>query len=172
MTVPFGADQFFLRCVVRTIRQRKRRDAQGYADNESGQQEYSHHFQTGVGIDARKPALWGGEVNNQGESDVRRSSFVDSAFESIGKQVTEAAQQLTQRTYESAAAIEHTERVLKQEEIVLKSVRIAYADGSEPPRIVDLARLELLLDEKLQRMGRLHSCRPMWDDSLAWLVYA
>lgn len=110
----------------------------------------------------------------QGGSDSLRSNFAESAFESIESQVTEAKQQVKQRTYGSTAEIQHIERVLKQEEIilknptdhlrvfeffqqlqpyitllVLKNVRIAYADGTGSQRIVKVSQLTELVNNEL-----------------------
>lgn len=117
----------------------------------------------------------GGEVNVeaavQGGSDDVRERLAQSTFETIESQVTESAKQINQRTVDSAADIEHKERVLKQEEIVLKNrterkrdfefyqqlqpyitllvltdVRVAYLDGAEGPKIAPLSGLAHLLD--------------------------
>jgi len=148
------------------------------ADQEEGSEKYRYHMNADFHGEASASSVWGGEVdaslNVQGGSDSLRSRFAESAFESIGTQVTEATQQLKQRTYESAAAIEHMERVLKQEEIILKNptdrlrvfefyqqlqpyitllvlkgVRIAYADGTTAPKTVEMSRLPQLLNEIL-----------------------
>jgi hypothetical protein len=148
------------------------------AAQESGSEKYRYHMNADFHGDASATGVWGGEVNAtlgvQGGSDSLRSNFAESTFETIGSQVTEATKQLNQRTYESAAAIEHKERVLKQEEIVLKNptdrlrvfefyqqlqpyitllvlkdIRAAYADGTGTPQIVDLSRLDELASDKL-----------------------
>lgn len=148
------------------------------AAKEGGSEKYGYHMNADFHGDASATSVWGGEVNAslavQGGSDSLRSNFAESVFETIGSQVTETTQQLKQRTYESAAAIEHKERVLKQEEIVLrnptdrlrvfefyqqlqpyitllvlKDVRIAYADGTAAPRVVDMSHLGELLNDKL-----------------------
>lgn len=143
-----------------------------------GSEKYRYHLNADAHADASASSLWGGEVNAslnvQGGSDALRSNFADSAFESIGSQVTEAKQQLRQRTYGSTAEIQHVERVLKQEEIilknhtdrkrifefyqqlqpyitllVLKNVRIAYADGIGSLRMINMAQLTELVNDKL-----------------------
>jgi len=117
----------------------------------------------------------GGEVNVEaavrGGSDEVRERLAQSTFETIESQVTEPARQISQRTVDSAADIEHKERVPKQEEIVLKNrterkrdfefyqqlqpyitllvltdVRVACLDGAEGPKIAPLSGLAHLLD--------------------------
>lgn len=148
------------------------------AEEEEGSEKYRYHMNADFHGEAEATSMWGGEVNAslnvQGGSDSLRERFAESSFETIGSQVTEATQQLKQRTYESAAAIEHMERVLKQEEIVLKNpsdrlrvfefyqqlqpyitllvlkdVRIAYADGTDAPQIVQMSRIAGLLHDHL-----------------------
>lgn len=148
------------------------------SEQEEGNEKYRYHMNADFHGEASASSLWGGEVDAslkvEGGSDSLRSRLAESAFESIGTQVTEATQQLKQRTYESAAAIEHMERVLKQEEIILKNptdrlrvfefyqqlqpyitllvlkrIRIAYADGTGAPKAVDMSRLDQLLAETL-----------------------
>ncbi|HEY0738728.1 MAG TPA: hypothetical protein VGD69_27665 [Herpetosiphonaceae bacterium] len=145
---------------------------------EEGSEKYGYHMNADFHGDASATSMWGGEVNAQlnvqGGSESLRSNLAESVFETIGSQVTETTQQLKQRTYESAEAIEHKERVLKQEEIVLKNttdrlrvfefyqqlqpyitllvlkdVRIAYADGTAPAQIVDISRFGKLVSDKL-----------------------
>jgi hypothetical protein len=148
------------------------------SEQEEGSDKYKYHLNADFHGEASANSLWGGEVDAnlhvEGGSDSLRSKLAESAFESIGSQVTEATQQLKQRTYESAAAIEHMERVLKQEEIILKNptdrlrvfefyqqlqpyitllvlkdVRVAYADGTAAPKTVQMSRLPQLLVESL-----------------------
>ena len=148
------------------------------AEKVEGGEQYRYHMNADAHGDASATSMWGGEVNAslnvQGGSDSLRSNIAESAFETIGSQVTEATQQINQRTYDSTAAIQHMERVLKQEEIVLKNptdrlrvfefyqqlqpyitllvlkdVRIAYTDGIEPPRVVKMSSIAELLNSKL-----------------------
>jgi len=148
------------------------------AENSEGSEKYRYHLNADAHADASASSLWGGEVNAslnlQGGSDSLRSNFSESAFESIESQVTEAKQQVKQRTYGSTAEIQHIERVLKQEEIilknssdhlrvfeffqqlqpyitllVLKNVRIAYADGTGSQRIVNMSQLPDVVNDEL-----------------------
>lgn len=143
-----------------------------------GSEKYRYHLKADAHAAASATSFWGGEVNAslnvQGGSDSLRSNFSESTFESIKSQVTEAKQQVRQRTYGSTTEIQHIERVLKQEEIVLKNptdrllvfeffqqlqpyitllvlknVRIAYADGIGALHIVKLSQLTDLINDKL-----------------------
>jgi hypothetical protein len=149
------------------------------ADAFQGSESYRYQMNADFHGDASANSLWGGEVNAslgvRGSTDSQRSSLAESAFQTISSQVTDSTRRLNQRTYESAAAIEHRERVLKQETItlknptnamrsfkffqqlqptyallVLKDIRVAYGDGSGAgPVTVKLPALPALLDEKL-----------------------
>jgi len=148
------------------------------AEQVEGSEKYGYHMNAKAHADASANSLWGGEVNAslnvQGGSESLRSNIAESAFETIKSQVTEATAQINQRTYDSTAAIQHMERVLKQEEIVLKNptdrlrvfefyqqlqpyitllvlknVRIAYTDGTEAPRIVKMSSIVDLLNNIL-----------------------
>jgi hypothetical protein len=147
-------------------------------EESEGSEKYRYHLKADAHADASASSLWGGEVNAslnvQGGSDSLRSNFAESAFKSIESQVTEAKQQVRQRTYGSTAEIQHIERVLKQEEIilknstehlrvfefyqqlqpyitllVLKNVRIAYADGTGSTQILKMSQLTELVNDKL-----------------------
>ena len=144
------------------------------SQQDTGSDTYRYHLNANMHGDASANSVWGGEVNAsanvQGGTDSVRSNFADSTFSAIGSQVTEATKQINQRTYNSTEEIEHKERVLKQDEIilknpsdqmrqfefyeqlqpyvtllVLKNVRIAYADGTGIQNIAPIAKMAELV---------------------------
>lgn len=147
-------------------------------EDEQSSEQYRYQMKAKAGVEARLMGIVSGEINaslaTQGGSDTLRNKFASSTFASIESQVNESTRQVNLRTYDSQAAIENKERVLKQEELVVKNptdklrviefyqqlqpyvtllvltdVRVAYSDGTEAPRIVPLSGLPELLNSKL-----------------------
>lgn len=149
------------------------------ASRDSSSEQYRYHMNADFHGDAEAKGVWGGEVNAslavQGGSDALREQLAESTFETIGSQVTESTRQVTQRTVDSSSQIQHQERVLNQNEfvmkndtdrlrvfefyqqlqpyvtlLVLKDVRIGYADGTPGGlRVFRLRELPQVLAEAI-----------------------
>jgi hypothetical protein len=144
----------------------------------AGSESYRYQLNANFHGDASANSLWGGEVNAalnvQGGTDTLRSGVAEAAFGSIRSQVDASKREINQRTYESTEQIQHMERVVRQETfeevnrtdrvrryefyeqlqpyltfLILKNVRLAYADGSDPPKIVGLRDMPRLLADVL-----------------------
>lgn len=154
------------------------------AEEDSNSEKYRYHMNADFHGEAEATSVWGGEVNAslnvQGGSDSLRERFAGSTFETIGSQITEATQQVTQRTVDSSTQIQHQERVLNQQEfvmkntsdrlrvfefyqqlqpyltlLVLKDVRVAYADGTPGGlRTVRLPNLPQFLQDAITNDDR------------------
>lgn len=141
-------------------------------------ERYKYQLNAAFHGDASANSLWGGEVNAQlavqGGTDTLREGFSEATFKSIGSQVDDSKRQTEQKTYNSETEILSNVKVLKKEIfeetnasdrvrvyefyeqlqpyitlLALRRVRLAYSDGTDRPRVVDLPTVDDLLDDVL-----------------------
>jgi len=143
-----------------------------------GSESYKYQLDSSIQGEASANSLWGGEfnasLNVKGGTDTLRSDLSEATFKSIQSQVDESTKQTEQKTYNSETEISQEVHVLRKEIfeetnssdkvrvyefyeqlqsyvtlLVLRYVRVAYSDGTEGPKIVELQALQSLLGEVL-----------------------
>lgn len=140
---------------------------------------YKYQLNAAFHGEAEATSLWGGEVDAtldaSGATESLRSALSEATFKSIRDQVDESKRATEQKTYTSESEITSTVRVLKKEIfeetnssdtvrvyqffeqlqpyvtlLSLQNVRVAFSDGTAPPRVVELRELGRLANDLLR----------------------
>jgi hypothetical protein len=144
-------------------------------ENSGTRGKYDYHLDASFHGEAGATSLWGGEVDAslhaRGGSEDVRSDFAKATFKTVSSQVNETSRQVNQQVLDTSSTYQRTDKTISLQEmvidnttsdnpvryqffeqlqpfltlLVLKRVRVAYTDGKDVPRLVELAQLRRLL---------------------------
>lgn len=147
-------------------------------DQSSSRDQYDYGFDAAFHGDASANGPFGGEVNAnvnaKGNTNTVRDNFAQSAFKSIDQQLKATAKSLQSSSTQGMTSSSTQKREKKTEKkaltnpsqkvrtwefrhqrqkyvalLILRKVQLAYADGSGPSQIVELGRMDQLLNEHI-----------------------